>query len=127
MSNKKIYVGNLAFVTSEEGLRATFSQFGNIEDLVIIKQPDGRSKGFGFITYASEQEASQALSMNGKDLDGRTLRVNVAEERTGERSGGGGRGGFGGGRGGDRGGFGGGRGGDRGGFGGNDRGSRDRY
>lgn len=118
MSNK-IFVGGLSWGTDDDGLREAFSAFGDVTDAVVIKDRDtGRSRGFGFVTFSSNEEASSARdAMNGAELDGRTLNVDLARERSG---GGGGRGGDRGGRGGDRGGYGGGggRGGDRGGYGG---------
>lgn len=118
MSNK-VYVGNLAWATSQDGLGQFFAQYGQVtESFVAVDKMSGRSKGFGFVTFASEADASNAVQKgNGADLDGRNIKVDLArpmEERpAGERRpmGGGNRGGFGGGRGGnDRGGFGGGRG-----------------
>lgn len=137
---KKLFVGGLAWATSDEGLREAFESFGEVtEAKVILDRDTGRSRGFGFVGFADDAAAEQAVAgMDGSELDGRKIRVNVAEDRP--RSGGfgggggGGRGGFGGGgRGGDRGGDrgfgggggrggrgggGGGRGGDRGGYGG---------
>lgn len=125
MSNK-IFVGGLSWGTDDDGLREAFSAFGDVTDAVVIKDRDtGRSRGFGFVTFSSNEEASSARdAMNGAELDGRTLNVDLARERSGGGGGGGGRGGDRGGRGGDRGGYGGGggRGGDRGGYGGGDRG-----
>lgn len=94
MDQSKIYVGNLSYQTSEDDLRDFFGKFGSIEHLTIIMDREtGRSKGFGFITYSSSQEANAALEVNGQDLDGRTLKVNIARDN---RDGGGSRGGFGG-------------------------------
>lgn len=133
MSNK-IFVGGLSWGTDDDGLREAFSAFGDVTDAVVIKDRDtGRSRGFGFVTFTSNEEATSARdAMNGADLDGRTLNVDLARERSSGGGGGGGRGGDRGGRGGDRGGYGGGgggRGGDRGGYGGGgdrggDRGGR---
>jgi len=102
----KIYVGNLHYEVSEEDLRIAFEQFGQVESATIIKDKySGRSKGFGFIEMASQAEGQSAIDgLNGKELKGRTLNVNVARPRTEGR---GGRNGYGGGRGGrgrDRGG-----------------------
>ena len=100
--NNKIYVGGLSWDTKENGLREAFEEFGDIEELNIITDRDtGRSRGFGFITFATQEGAEKALSMNGQEVDGRTLRVNYAQERE-KRSGGGGGGGGRGGRGGGR-------------------------
>jgi cold-inducible RNA-binding protein len=111
---KTLYVGNLSFQTEEEGLRAAFSEFGNVTDTRIVMDRDtGRSRGFGFVEMEDDQAAESAIErMNGADLDGRPLRVNEAQPRNeGGRSGGGGGGR--GGNGGGRGGYGGGRGGQR--------------
>jgi RNA recognition motif-containing protein len=106
----KLYVGNLAFHTTEGTLQGAFSQFGEVaEAKLVLDRETGRSRGFAFVTMATAEAAQKAIEqMNGADLDGRALRVNQAEDR-GPRGGGGG-GGFRGGGGG--GGGGGGRGGD---------------
>ena len=121
MSNK-LFVGNLSFNTTENDLNDAFAAFGTVtETNLMMDRETGRPRGFGFVTMSSADEANKAIeALNGKDLDGRALTVNVAkprEERSGGGGGGGGRGGFGGGGGGGRGGFGGGGGG-RGGGGG---------
>ena len=119
---KKLFVGGLSWGTTDEGLHGAFSRFGEIvEAKVITDRETGRSRGFGFVTFANDEGATSAISeMDGADLDGRTIKVNEAEDK-GPRGGGGGGGGggYGGGRGG-RGGSkgGGGRGGPRGGGGG---------
>ena len=113
--SKKLFVGGLSWGTDDESLRQAFAKFGQISEAkVITDRETGRSRGFGFITFASDSDAASAMSeMDGKELDGRTIKVNEAQERP-PRSGGGGGGGYGGGGGG--GGYGGGgRGGDRGG------------
>ena len=99
---KKLYVGGLSYSTTEDTLRDAFSQAGAVESATIIMdRMSGRSKGFGFVEMASEDEAAKAIEMlNGKDLDGRTLTVNEARPQEPRREGGGfrgGRGGFGGG------------------------------
>jgi len=118
----RLYVGNLSFSSTVEGLRAAFAESGEVVDAHIVKDRDtGRSRGFGFVTMGTEDQARKAIeSMNGAMIDGRPLKVNEAQERTG---GGGGGGGYGGGGGGGRGGGGGygGGGGGRGGRGGRDR------
>jgi len=99
MEQNKLYVGNLPFSVTEDQLRDVFASYGDISQLSLIMDRDtGRPKGFGFITFASQQAAEKALEQNGKDLGGRALRVNIATDkpRTGG-GGGGGRGGFGGG------------------------------
>ncbi len=99
--NNKLYVGNLPFKVTENELTDAFSEFGVVVETALITDRDtGRPRGFGFVTMGSPEEAERAVEgMNGKDLGGRTLTVNVArprEERPG--GGGGGRGGYGGGR-----------------------------
>jgi cold-inducible RNA-binding protein len=95
MQQNKLYVGNFPYSVDEAQLREMFSSFGQIEDIALIKDREtGRSKGFAFITFASQQAAESALSLNGKDVDGRALKVNMAQEkesRGGGRGGGGGR------------------------------------
>ena len=95
--SSKIFVGGLSWGTDDNGLHEAFSAYGQVTDAkVITDRETGRSRGFGFVTYASAEEAQSAIdAMNGSELDGRTLNVNIAQER--ERSGGGGF------RGGDRG------------------------
>jgi hypothetical protein len=112
----------------DQQLKDAFGAHGQVVSAsVVIDRETGRSRGFGFVEYASENEATAAVdAMNGQMLDGRPLRVNPAHERRegGGGGGGGSRGGGGGGRGGGGGyrGGGGGGGGDRGGGGGGDRG-----
>jgi RNA recognition motif-containing protein len=103
MQQNKLYVGNLPYTVDETQLRELFSQYGEIQDLALIMDRDtGRPKGFAFVTFGTQQAAEKALAQNGKDVGGRPLKVNIAEERK-PKSGGGGRGGgFGGGGGGGR-------------------------
>jgi cold-inducible RNA-binding protein len=114
--SKKLFVGGLSWGTNDEGLHGAFSRFGEIvEAKVITDRETGRSRGFGFVTFANDEGATTAINeMNGAELDGRTIKVNEAEDK-GFRAGGGGGGGGRGGRGGYKGGGGGGRGG-RGGY-----------
>jgi cold-inducible RNA-binding protein len=91
---KKLYVGGLSYNTTEEGLRAFFSQAGTVETANIIMDRDtGRSKGFGFVEMSSDQEAQTAISRyNGTELDGRKLTVNEAKPQAPrDNRGGGGR------------------------------------
>lgn len=108
MSNK-LFVGGLSWNTDDGALREAFENFGPIEEAKVITDRDtGRSRGFGFVTYTDAAAAQTAIKeMDGAMLDGRSLRVNEAQDRRG--GGGGGRGG-GRGRGGPGGGGGGGRG-----------------
>ena len=105
MSNK-LFVGNLSFNTTDSDLQAAFGAHGTVtETNLMMDRETGRPRGFGFITMSSAEEAQKAIdALNGKDMDGRALTVNVAkprEERSGggggERRGGGGGGGYGGG------------------------------
>ena len=111
----KLYVGNLSFNTSNQDLSDMFGAFGTVESANIVEDREtGRSRGFGFVELSSKAEGEEAIaSLNGKEVDGRSLTVNEAkprEARAGGGGGGGGRGGYGGG-GGGRGGYGGGGGG----------------
>jgi RNA recognition motif-containing protein len=113
--NNRLYVGNLAFHTTEDTLQQTFSTVGTVSEAkLVIDRETGRSRGFAFVSMSTDEEAQKAIEQfNGADLDGRALRVNIAEERRPGGGGGGFRGGGGGG------GF---RGGGGGGGGGGDRG-----
>ena len=92
MQQNKLYVGNFPYSVDESKLREMFSSFGEISDITLIKDRDtGRSKGFAFITFATQQAAETALSLNGKDVDGRSLKVNMAQERESRGGRGGGR------------------------------------
>ena len=113
---KTIFVGNLSFSTTEDELRQMFEAHGQVDRVSIMTDRDtGRSRGFGFVEMASNEDGEKAITaLNGSQTGGRTLNVNEARPKT-ERSGGGGGGG--GGR--DRG--------ERGGRGGGGGGRRDRY
>lgn len=95
---KKLYVGNLGYNVSDSGLQELFSAHGSVQSAQVIMDRDtGRSKGFGFVEMNSDGEAQNAIAaLDGKEHDGRALKVNEAKPRE-SRSGGGG-GGFGGGR-----------------------------
>lgn len=117
---KKLFVGGLAWATSDDGLHQAFERFGEVSEAkVIMDRETGRSRGFGFVSFANDDHCQAAMQeMDGAQLDGRTIKVNEAQERaprTGGGGGGGGRGGYGGGGGGGGGGYGGGGGG-RGGY-----------
>src|SRR6185436_11240251 len=120
----KLYVGNLSYSTTEAALRTAFEADGReVREIAMISDREtGRPKGFAFVQMGSEEDAKQAIAaLDGRELDGRPLRVNEAQERQGGGGGGGGgsRGGYGGGGGGGggRGGYSGGGGGGRGGGG----------
>lgn len=86
----KIYVGNLPFSATEEGVRALFAPHGTVETLSLINDRDtGRPRGFGFVEMSNTDATRAIEALNGKDFDGRTLKVNEAQAR--ERSGGRGR------------------------------------
>jgi RNA recognition motif-containing protein len=123
----KLFVGNLSYGTTSQDLESHFRSIGETTSAqVITDRESGRSRGFGFVEMASNEDAQRAIrELDGKELQGRSINVSEARERAPREGGGGGggrgRGGFGGG-GGDRGGFGGGgRGERRGGFGGRSR------
>ena len=80
----RLFVGNLGFDTAEEQLRDVFAEFGNVVSVAIVTdRGTGRSRGFGFVEYDALEGAEKAIaSMNGAMLDGRSLNVNVARERT---------------------------------------------
>ena len=109
---KKLFVGGLAWGTTDDGLRQAFDRFGEVaEAKVIMDRETGRSRGFGFVSFNNDDHGNAAMSeMDGAQLDGRTIKVNEAQERAprsgGGGGGGGGRGGYGGGGGGGRGGYG---------------------
>ena len=97
---KKLFVGGLSWDTTEDGLRQAFASYGEITEAKIITDRDtGRSRGFGFVTFAQDDDAKTAISkMDGTNLDGKTIKVNEAQEKS-PRGGGRSGGGFGGGRG----------------------------
>lgn len=80
---KKIYVGNLSFSTTEDSLSDTFGQYGEVVSAVIVTDRyTGRSRGFGFVEMEDENAADAAITaLDGKELDGRNLRVNVANSK----------------------------------------------
>jgi cold-inducible RNA-binding protein len=101
----KLYVGNLAFQTNSQQLQELFAQAGTVESASVVEDREtGRSRGFGFVEMSSEDEASSAIQQfNGRELDGRSLKVNEAKPRENRSNGGGGnRGGYSGNRGGGR-------------------------
>ena len=108
MGEKKLYVGNLAWTTTTDSLKAAFSKAGEVVDAIVMTENmSGRSRGFGFVTMATDEATDAAIAMfNEQDLDGRNLVVNRARPKTENPTGGprrdcGGRGND---RGGDRGG-----------------------
>ncbi len=94
MSRPKLFVGGLAWATTDADLRSAFESFGSLaEAVVVMDRATGLSRGFGFVTFEDMESAEKAQeAMNGASLSGRNIRVDFAKER--ERTGGGGRGGF---------------------------------
>jgi RNA recognition motif-containing protein len=85
----KLYVGNLPFTATEESVRALFAPHGTVEKVALINDRDtGRPRGFGFVEMSNADATRATQALNGKEFEGRTLRINEAQER--ERSGGGG-------------------------------------
>ncbi|RLC37466.1 RNA-binding protein [candidate division Kazan bacterium] len=82
-NKNKLFVGGISFDSTEDSLRDLFSTVGTVESAVIITDKmSGRSKGFGFVEMGSEEEAQKAIAeLDGKDLDGRTIAVNVARPK----------------------------------------------
>ena len=97
---KKLFVGGLSWDTTDDGLRQAFASYGEITEAKVITDRDtGRSRGFGFVTFAQDEDAKTAISkVDGTSLDGKTIKVNEAQEKSPRRGGQSG-GGFGGGRG----------------------------
>jgi RNA recognition motif-containing protein len=95
---KNIFVGNLSFNTNEDELRQIFEGYGQVDRVSILTDRDtGRSRGFGFVEMASDEEGEKAIAaLNGSEIGGRTINVNEARPKA-ERAGGGGFGGGGGG------------------------------
>jgi len=86
MDQNKLFVAGLPWAINNDSLRELFSQYGEItEAVVIMDRETQRSKGFGFVTFKNAEDAKAALDMNEKEVDGRTLVVNVARPRE-ERS-----------------------------------------
>ena len=103
---KRLYIGNLSYDSTDESVRAAFSEGGLVvaEVQIMTDRETGRPRGFGFVEMASDQDAQAAIqAMDGADLDGRSIKVNEARDRQPRGGGGGGGGGgYGGGGGGDR-------------------------
>ncbi len=100
----QLFVGNLAFSTTKEDLEAAFAVYGVVTEVKIpVDRDTGRVRGFAFVTFEKQESAEKALALDGQDLNGRPIRVNVAQEKkpgggAGGRSGGGAGGRSGGGR-----------------------------
>jgi RNA recognition motif-containing protein len=100
MSQNKLYVGNLSFQSTEDDVRNAFSAHGTVQTVnLIMDRETGRPRGFAFVEMSSDAEAQAAVkALDGRDLGGRSLKVNIAKPRESNGGGGGGaRGGYGGG------------------------------
>jgi cold-inducible RNA-binding protein len=89
MNNSKLFVGNLSFTTTQNDLQDMFASHGTVTEASLINDREtGRSRGFGFVTMSTADEAQNAITaLHGSDVDGRTLNITVAKPRE-ERSGG---------------------------------------
>ena len=84
--SSKVFVGGLPWSINNDGLREAFASFGEItEAKVILDRATGRSRGFGFVTFANPEEAQKALTLNGQQLQGREIRVDLARETREDR------------------------------------------
>ena len=82
MDKNKLFIGGLPWSINNDSLKELFAQYGEItEAIVIIDRDSGRSKGFGFVTFAKEEDAQKALEMDGKQVEDRTIVVNIAKPR----------------------------------------------
>jgi RNA recognition motif-containing protein len=91
--SKKLYVGNLSFNSTEDSIRTQFANFGEVINVNLITDREtGRLRGFGFVEMDDEGAKAAIQGMNGKELDGRNLKVNEAEDKPRSSGGGGGRG-----------------------------------
>ncbi|PIY69256.1 RNA-binding protein [Candidatus Roizmanbacteria bacterium CG_4_10_14_0_8_um_filter_39_9] len=82
MDKNKLFIGSLPWSVTNDTLREMFTPYGEVTEAIIIMDRDsGRSKGFGFVTFANEESAQKALEMHGKEIEGRTIVVNVAKPR----------------------------------------------
>ncbi|XP_038878732.1 glycine-rich RNA-binding protein 3, mitochondrial-like [Benincasa hispida] len=95
MQSSKLFVGGISYNTDDQSLREAFAKYGEVlEARIIVDRETGRSRGFGFVTFTSSEEASSAIqALDGQDLHGRRVRVNYANDRTRGFGGGGGYGG----------------------------------
>ncbi|MGD9200887.1 MAG: RNA-binding protein, partial [Chitinispirillia bacterium] len=83
MQQNKLYVGNLSYSVDESQIKELFEAYGPIDRVTLIKDRNtGKSKGFAFVTFETEEDAEKALEQNGQEFTGRSLRVNVAKERS---------------------------------------------
>jgi RNA recognition motif-containing protein len=82
---QKLFVGGIAFATTDEGLHAFFAQAGDVASAAVVMDRDtGRSRGFGFVEMTTVEDARRAVAdLNGRELDGRSLKVELAKPKTG--------------------------------------------
>jgi nucleolin len=85
--NQKLFIGGLAWAATDEDLRAAFAEFGEVVSASVVRYPDtGRSKGFGFVEFATVEEATEAKDkMDGKEIAGRAIKVDFSLPSTGRR------------------------------------------
>lgn len=82
MSNRRLYVGNLSYSTTNDGLKAFFEPSGEVTAAEVINHKNGRSKGFGFVEMATDEGAQKAMTdLNGQSLDGRPIRIDLAKPK----------------------------------------------
>lgn len=83
MSKKNLFIGSLAYATTDDSLKAFFEQVGEVESAKVMTDRDtGRSRGFGFVTFVNEEDNQKAIEqLDGKELDGRSINVNEARPR----------------------------------------------
>ena len=90
----KLFIGNLSFDTTEQDLKEMFGSYGEITEIKVPTDRDtGRARGFAFLTFEKQSSAEKALELNSTTLNGRSIRVDIATEKS--KSSGGGRGGYG--------------------------------
>lgn len=86
MAQTKIFIGNLSYGINESALSALFETVGQVEEVSIpIDRDSGRPRGFAFVTFESQRDAQNALSLDGKDVDGRKIAVKMAEDKNRRR------------------------------------------
>ncbi|MGY0215997.1 RNA recognition motif domain-containing protein [Endozoicomonadaceae bacterium StTr2] len=91
MQQNKLFIGNLPFSVTEAELETAFGEYGELDEIkVITDRETGRSRGFAFVTFNTQHAAESALALDGQDMGGRQMRVNVATERPRHNNGGGG-------------------------------------
>jgi len=81
--NRKLFVGGLPWATTDEALREAFEEYGNVEEANVVRERDtGRSRGFGFVTFSTDEEAQAAQQgMHDQEIEGRQVRVDFANSK----------------------------------------------